>query len=184
MAKNKSPSGGLSGEPSPPRSEAQDKTKDNLVPGAGVQACQRGPDGKLLPKPKGPALSSDVEPELAAMEWVWNNPADRTHQHASFRAMKTANPVGFWDRMQELRAHGVGDARRGANAEYDGEGRCPPWDRIGNCPACGREWDQITDDLGSDRVFELLGGEWEVEEKRIDRHKAAVVAFLDREGLT
>lgn len=184
MAKNKKPSDARSAGPSPPRSDAQDQTKGNLVPGAGVAACERGPDGKLLPKAKGPPLVDEVEADVDAMEHVWNRPTDRTFQHQSFRRMKEADPLRFWDRLQELKkehppANGAG--AKPAEGRYDptqdreltiDDAKNIEWGlrlvgdalergqkRPADCQGWEREPDPITPDTGYERVAELLAKE-------------------------
>ena len=89
-------------------------------------------------------LTAEVEPDLAAMKHVWSNPpeSDRTHQHASFRKMKDANPVQFFDRMQELRA----TAPEGRSEQ--------PWDGEGICPLCKHE--KPIKDAGAEKIMALL----------------------------
>lgn len=107
--------------------------------------------GRALP------LSSEVADELAAMEHVWTRPPgdDRTYQHRSLRAMKDAGPAGFWDRMQRVKG-----GQPGSEPEPPPNGG-PSWDGTGPCPTCNREPEQTLQDLGAEKVDELLSEEIE-----------------------
>jgi hypothetical protein len=138
--------------------------QENLVPGI-KPGQRRGPDGKLLPKraeepeapapakPPDPPLSLAVEDELTAMEFVWNNPTDRTYQHRSFRAMKDGGPLGFWDRLQALKKERAKQEEAGRS---QGANVGPEWDGTWPCPTCGHEPEQPLDDEGTNKILAML----------------------------
>jgi hypothetical protein len=145
--------------PSPPPSDASTDDPSaarggapaNLVPGI-KPSQERGTDGKI--RKKQPVLSAEVVDDLVAMKHVWSNPAasDQTHQQVSFRAMKEANPVGFFDRMKGLEE---------TQPTYTGAGPCPTCKLI---PGSARE-DEFPEDMGDDRVGELLKDEVDLVEE-------------------
>jgi hypothetical protein len=102
----------------------------NVVPGI-KEGQQRGPDGRMLPKGQVP-LTEEVQDVLTAMQHVYTKAttSDRTHQQRNLRAMKDANPIGFYDRMTELETN---------SASHNGQ----HWDGTSACPTCKRPPGQI-----------------------------------------
>ncbi len=114
--------------------------------------------------------TDEVEDELAAMERVWRTDRrdDRSHQHRNLRAMKDANPAGFWDRMQRLKA---GQAPAPDVA-------APAWDGKGPCPVCRREAER--EDQGTARLMELFPAEFELV-KQFRHHRTEFLAWLGQQ---
>jgi hypothetical protein len=108
-----------------------------------------------------PALSTDTAGTLAAMRHVVSQPptGDTTFQQKSMREWRDASPASFFSRLSDLEKAELGTrppAEPTPSAEYDGEGRCPTCRRF---PGQVDPDDQVTPDLGHDRVMELLGDE-------------------------
>lgn len=150
----------------PPKEEPPPKKKrgNPATLAKGLTSNQeRGTDGKIRKKPAAPVegvqgeaagvkrrLLALVEDELVAMEWVWNNPDDKTFQHASFRAMKVTSSIGYYDRMTAMK---VERAKAAPKPVEDGK---PAWDGVGPCPCCGREVEQPLEDEGSTKIIKML----------------------------
>jgi hypothetical protein len=122
-------------------------------------------------------LCEEVHDVLAAMQHVYTKAptSDRTFQQRNLRAMKDANPVGFYDRMTELETN-------------KGPQEGATWDGLGHCPACNRppgEVDALDESPGLAEIMieELLGPREKAIMDRFDRHKAATVAWWDQEGM-
>jgi hypothetical protein len=120
-----------------------------------------------------PELSSDLADALSAMRFVVGNPAsaDVSHQQKAMREWRETSPTTFFNRLGDLeKIEMAGKSGNGSNGSTQAH-----WDGEGACPTCKRE---ATNPL----LDELLRPETDLIE-RVARHHAAVVVFLDREGL-
>jgi hypothetical protein len=143
------PSKPPSGAPSEPQASRRRGNPGNLSPGI-KPGQERGPDGKLIPKPpREPDLSSDATTTLLAMQQVVSQPpsADRTWQHQNLRKWMLDAPAAFHARLVALEEAEAGKPPAGAPTAA----AAPPWDGKSQCPTCQRE--PIPDDGPLDEIL-------------------------------
>jgi hypothetical protein len=108
-----------------------------------------------------PLVDDPTETDLQAMEALWLQQGKaKTVRQRAWVPLYKESAKSFRDRMDRLK--GQGESSGASSSPEDSERGSPAvaWDRTGPCPTCQRTWDRITNDLGHERVVELLGEEW------------------------
>jgi hypothetical protein len=145
---------------------------DNLAKGL-TPNQERGPDGKIrVKKPPEPPLSTEAESELLAMQRVASHPPtdDRTWQHRNLRKWLDESPAAFYARVAKLKEAEPATSPTAHGCAVD-------WNGVGDCPTCKRPPEEFPEDMGDDRVGELLKDEVDLVEEYF-KYRAEFKAWL------